>query len=129
MRPQQVGAPQWHSIFSPPSANATPPPSNSGAMASPTRAASRRFGLATCIAGDHELRTLQMENEDLRASLLAARILDYSRLAADILYLDSAHEKQETFMELVAFWPAIPSPMQICSWVARNEHGIYPRSL
>ena len=34
-------------------------------------------------------------------------MLDHLRLAADVIYLDSAHEKQETFHELVAYWPIV----------------------
>jgi hypothetical protein len=40
-------------------------------------------------------------------SLLGARVLDFLRLSIDVLYLDSAHEFRETFMELGAYWPLI----------------------
>lgn len=40
-------------------------------------------------------------------SLMGARVLDYLRLSVDVLYLDSAHELRETFMELTAYWPLI----------------------
>ena len=40
-------------------------------------------------------------------SLLGARTLEYLRLAVDVLYLDSAHEYRETFMELSAYWPVV----------------------
>ena len=40
-------------------------------------------------------------------SLLGARVLDYLRLAVDVVYLDSAHELRETFLELSAFWPLV----------------------
>lgn len=40
-------------------------------------------------------------------SLMGARVLDYLRLSIDVLYLDSAHELRETFMELTAYWPLI----------------------
>ncbi len=59
--------------------------------------------LMNVIAANHTERILPL----VAPSLLAARVLDYARLAADIIYLDSAHEQQETFLELVAFWPAV----------------------
>lgn len=59
--------------------------------------------LMNVIAANHTERILPL----VAPSLLAARVLDYTRLAADIIYLDSAHEQQETFLELVAFWPAV----------------------
>ncbi|KAL1511631.1 hypothetical protein AB1Y20_006423 [Prymnesium parvum] len=37
-------------------------------------------------------------------SFLGARILDHLRLHADLIYLDSAHEQQETFFEIAAYW-------------------------
>lgn len=40
-------------------------------------------------------------------SLMGARVLEFLRLAVDVLYLDSAHEKRETFMELSAYWPLL----------------------
>ena len=40
-------------------------------------------------------------------SLMGARVLDYLRISIDVLYLDSAHEQRETFMELTAYWPLI----------------------
>jgi hypothetical protein len=59
--------------------------------------------LLNMIAFNHTEHVLPL----VAPSLLAARILDYSRLAADIIYLDSAHEKHETFLELAAFWALI----------------------
>ena len=41
------------------------------------------------------------------SSLLGARTLDFLRLAVDVVYLDSAHEQRETFMELTAYWPLL----------------------
>jgi hypothetical protein len=35
------------------------------------------------------------------------RVLSYLRYAADVIYLDSAHEIGETFHELVAYWPLL----------------------
>lgn len=40
-------------------------------------------------------------------SFLGARVLDYLRIAADVIYLDSAHEQRETFLELSAYWPLV----------------------
>ena len=40
-------------------------------------------------------------------SLLGARILEFLRLSVDVLYLDSAHEMRETFLEISAYWPLI----------------------
>lgn len=59
--------------------------------------------LLNVIASNNTERILPL----VAPSLLAARVLDFSRLAADIIYLDSAHEQQETFLELAAYWPAL----------------------
>ena len=43
-------------------------------------------------------------------SLLASRVLEFRRIAADVIYLDSAHEMHETFLELV-WWSAPRMPI------------------
>ena len=40
----------------------------------------------------------------MTTSFLGARILDYYRLQVDLIYLDSAHEQRETFLEILAYW-------------------------
>ena len=40
-------------------------------------------------------------------SFLGARVLDFLRLSADVIYLDSAHEARETFFELTLYWPLV----------------------
>ena len=40
-------------------------------------------------------------------SLLGARVLDFLRVGIDVIYLDSAHELRETFIELTYFWPLL----------------------
>ena len=40
----------------------------------------------------------------MATSFLGARILEYLRLQADMIYLDSAHEQRETFLEIAAYW-------------------------
>jgi len=59
--------------------------------------------LLNIIASNNTQRVLPL----MAPSLLAAKALSFSRLAADIVYLDSAHEMQETFLELAAFWPVV----------------------
>ena len=71
----------------------------------------RRHGMPTLyhtwllnvIASNNTERILPL----VAPSLLGSRVLEHLRLAADVIYLDSAHELQETFTELVAYWPLI----------------------
>ena len=71
----------------------------------------RRFGhstlyhvwLSNMIAMNLTERVLPL----VAPSLLGARALEFLRLAADVIYLDSAHEQRETFMELTSFWPLV----------------------
>ena len=40
-------------------------------------------------------------------SFLGASMLSFLGLAADVIYLDSAHELRETFLELTMYWPCL----------------------
>lgn len=56
--------------------------------------------LVNMIAGNLTERVLPF----VAPSMLGAKVLDFLRIAIDVVYLDSAHEIHETFMELSFYW-------------------------